>query len=106
MKGIVSPAHTYAAALEQPGACKFWSLTSLHSYIAYGADTTNVFSEAPPTDGTTLCYNRPTVQGMVEEQRMTLYPSEIRTPSATCTTGAPREPTTLGQDDRQDTQVQ
>lgn len=48
MKGTVSLAHTYAAALEQPGARLFWALTALHNYTVLGADTTNAFAEAPP----------------------------------------------------------
>ena len=48
MKGSVSLSHTYAAALEQPGARTFWALTALHNYNVYGADATNAFAEAPP----------------------------------------------------------
>ena len=48
MKGSISLSHTYAAALEQPGARTFWALTALHNYNVYGADATNAFAEAPP----------------------------------------------------------
>ena len=48
MKGTVSLAHTYAAALEQPGARMFWALSALHNYTVYGADATNAFAQAPP----------------------------------------------------------
>jgi len=47
MKGSVSLSHTYTAALEQPGAQKFWTLTALHHFVTYGVDTTNAFAEAP-----------------------------------------------------------
>jgi len=46
--GSVTLAHTYAAALDQSGARKFWAITSLHNYTAYGPDTTNAFAEASP----------------------------------------------------------
>ena len=40
-------AHTYAAALDQSGARTFWAITSITNYLAYGADATNAFGEAP-----------------------------------------------------------
>ena len=82
------------------------SPNTLRNYIAYGVDVANTFAEAPLT--VTLLYvtKRPSMQGVTEEQRTTPYPSGIRTPSSTCTTWAPREPTTLGQDNQRDTQIQ
>ena len=47
-RGSVTLAHTYAAALDQAGARTFWAITALHNYIAFGADATNAFAEAPP----------------------------------------------------------
>ena len=47
-RGSVTLAHTYAAALDQSGARTFWAITALHNYVAYGADATNAFAEAPP----------------------------------------------------------
>ena len=58
MKGTDSLVHTYAAALEQPGARMFWALTALHNYTVYGADATNAFAEAPPPRSTVICHNR------------------------------------------------
>ena len=40
--------HTYEAALDQSGACTFWTIMALHNYISYGTDATNTFAEAPP----------------------------------------------------------
>lgn len=48
MKGIVSLAHTYTAALEQPGARLFLALTAIHNYTVYGEDATDAFAETPP----------------------------------------------------------
>ena len=48
MKGTVSLSHTHATALEQPGARIFLTLTVLHNYVTYGADTTRAFAEVPP----------------------------------------------------------
>ena len=45
---MVTLDQTYAAALDQSGARMFWAITALHNYIAYGADATNTFAEAPP----------------------------------------------------------
>ena len=44
----VTLAHTYAAALDQFGACSFWAITALHNYIVYGTNATNAFTKAPP----------------------------------------------------------
>lgn len=47
-KGIVTLAHTYAAALEYSGVRTFWSLSALHNFVVIGADATNAFTEATP----------------------------------------------------------
>ena len=47
-QGSVTLAHTYAAALDQSGARTFWAITAINDYVAYGADATNAFGEAPP----------------------------------------------------------
>ena len=47
-KGSVTTAHTFAAALDQSGACTFWPIPALHNYTAFGAEATNAFAEAPP----------------------------------------------------------
>ena len=48
MKGSVILAHTYVTVLEQPIARTFWALSALYNHVAYGADATNAFAEAPP----------------------------------------------------------
>ena len=46
--GSSSIAHTYAAALEQPGSRLFWGLAAIKNLLVYGSDASNAFAEAPP----------------------------------------------------------
>ena len=48
MRGSVTLAETYAAALEQNGARIFWAAVALNNFICIGADASNAFAEAPP----------------------------------------------------------
>ena len=47
MRGSVTLAETYAAALEQTGSRIFWAATALNNFICIGADAANAFAEAP-----------------------------------------------------------
>ena len=48
MRGSVTLAETYAAALEQNGSRLFWAAVALNNFICIGADASNAFAEAPP----------------------------------------------------------
>lgn len=48
MRGTVTLAETYAAALDQTGAKIFWAATAINNFVTIGADATNAFAEAPP----------------------------------------------------------
>jgi deoxyuridine 5'-triphosphate nucleotidohydrolase len=47
MRGSVTLAETYAAALEQTGSRIFWAATALNNFVSIGADAANAFAEAP-----------------------------------------------------------
>jgi deoxyuridine 5'-triphosphate nucleotidohydrolase len=47
MRGSVTLAETYAAALEQTGSRIFWAATAINNFICIGADAANAFAEAP-----------------------------------------------------------
>jgi deoxyuridine 5'-triphosphate nucleotidohydrolase len=47
MRGSVTLAETYAAALDQTGAKIFWAAAALQNFIIIGADASNAFAEAP-----------------------------------------------------------
>ena len=47
-KGSATLAQTYAASLDQSDDRTFWAITALNNYVAYSADATNAFAEAPP----------------------------------------------------------
>lgn len=46
-KGMITPAHTFSACLENPGARTFWAAAASLDMIVVGTDASNAFAEAP-----------------------------------------------------------
>lgn len=47
-QGTITLGHTYANSLMAASERLFWALSATHGLLAYGADVTNAFAEAPP----------------------------------------------------------
>jgi deoxyuridine 5'-triphosphate nucleotidohydrolase len=47
-QGTITLGHTHANSLMAASERMFWALTAMNNLIAYGADVTNAFAEAPP----------------------------------------------------------
>jgi deoxyuridine 5'-triphosphate nucleotidohydrolase len=47
-QGTITLGHTYANSLMAASERMFWALTAMNNLVAYGADATNAFAEAPP----------------------------------------------------------
>jgi len=47
-RGTITLGHTYANSLMAASERMFWALTAMNQLLAYGADVTNAFAEAPP----------------------------------------------------------
>lgn len=47
-RGTITLGHTYANSLMAASERMFWALTAMKQLVAYGADVTNAFAEAPP----------------------------------------------------------
>lgn len=47
-QGTITLGHTYANSLMAASERMFWALVATHNLVAYGADVTNAFAEAPP----------------------------------------------------------
>ncbi len=91
-------AETYANCVDQTSARMFYAIAAAENLLVYGADVSNAFAEAPPTETGFLHPPHSCIQRMVgSTQKLTPHSSRSCHPYPLCYAGTPRITTPLGE---------